>query len=588
MYTLNGKYSNQGIAEQYLDEGDVIIFHYTDDYSLEDGTEWLGGEEEEPAPITTQVVTVTETITTDSGNAAAAVVDAGAVENAVKNAAKDKEQAPGGVVEILVEISGTSSEAVSAVYVALPAKAVEYLINGVVIDDSNSVPGVDKVKITSELGGISLDRAALSAVAAKAGERGLNFVLAGVTPDVAQENLKLPKAEAIRVYEISLYGVSPDTQITDFGAGTLQIALPYELPEDKTITVWRARTGAEAETVDGAAYDPVGRRAVFTANHLSYYAVGYVSTAEEPNEPNEPNEPTVPARRPSPNGGQVTTAPATVTAPQTAAPVTVSKASLSYISGADRVLTSVAIAKEGWTSAESVILAPGGANNLIDALAVAPLAGREGAPILLSVGGLDPAVVAEIQRLGAKKIYAVGALSQSVIDALRTALPNVTVDVLKGGTRQETAALVGAKVTNPQGTFIVGYNAVADAVSVASYAAANGYLIQIAAPDGSVSAAPGGEVYILGGPALVKDAAGATRLYGPDRYATNKAVRDALSFEYTNIYTADGNTLVDALTGSALAAQTKAAIVLAPGNDPTGVDFGGITPETKIYAFGGR
>jgi hypothetical protein len=65
------------------------------------------------------------------------------------------------------------------------------------------------------------------------------------------------------------------------------------------------------------------------------------------------------------------------------------------------------------------------------------------------------------------------------------------------------------------------------------------------------------------------------------------AVRDALSFEYTNIYAADGETLADALTGSALAAKSRAAVVLIPGNDPTGVDFGGITPETKIYAFGG-
>jgi hypothetical protein len=102
-----------------------------------------------------------------------------------------------------------------------------------------------------------------------------------------------------------------------------------------------------------------------------------------------------------------------------------------------------------------------------------------------------------------------------------------------------------------------------------------------------VSAAPTGTAYILGGPTLVSDVAGATRLYGATRYETNKAIRDALTFEYTNIYTADGNTLVDALTGSVLAAQTKAAIVLTPGNDPTGVDFGAITTETKVYAFGG-
>jgi hypothetical protein len=266
--------------------------------------------------------------------------------------------------------------------------------------------------------------------------------------------------------------------------------------------------------------------------------------------------------------------------------VTVSKATLSHISGINRVETSVAISRQGWTSAETVILAPGGQNNLIDALAVAPLAGQERAPILLSTGSLDPAVVAEIQRLGAKKIYAVGAISQDVINALQAALPGVTVENLKGANRFETANLINAKLTAPQGTFVVGYNAVADAVSAASFAAANGYAIQIASPDGSISAAPTGTAYILGGPTLVSDVAGATRLYGATRYETNKAIRDALTFEYTNIYTADGNTLVDALTGSALAAQTKAAIVLTPGNDPTGVDFGKITTETKVYAFG--
>ncbi|MDR0434214.1 MAG: cell wall-binding repeat-containing protein [Gracilibacteraceae bacterium] len=265
----------------------------------------------------------------------------------------------------------------------------------------------------------------------------------------------------------------------------------------------------------------------------------------------------------------------------------------SHISGANRVLTSVAISRRGWRSADTVILAPGGANNLIDALAVAPLAGQENAPILLSTGTLDPAVAAEIQRLGATKVYAVGAVSQSVVNALRARLPNISIEALKGANRFETAALVGGKVKNPQGTFIVGYNAIADAVSAASFAAANGYIIQIANPDGGVSGAfgspgaSGGQTYILGGPALVRDVAGATRLYGPNRYETNKAIRAALSFEYANIYTANGETLVDALTGSVLAAQTNAAIVLAPGNDPAGADFGPITPETTVYAFGG-
>ncbi|MDR1604316.1 MAG: cell wall-binding repeat-containing protein, partial [Gracilibacteraceae bacterium] len=197
-------------------------------------------------------------------------------------------------------------------------------------------------------------------------------------------------------------------------------------------------------------------------------------------------------------------------------------------------------------------------------------------------------------------------LSETVIEALKTALPGLTVETLRGANRFETAALINAKVQNPQGTFIVGYNAIADAVSVASYAAAHGYLIQIAQPDGTLATdhyplptdhQPDGTLatdhyplptdhYILGGPTLVKDIPGFTRIYGADRYATNKAIRETLSFEYEYVYTADGNTLVDALTGAALAAQTRSPIILLPAGDPTGADFTGVTEQSKLYAFG--
>ena len=35
MYTLNGVHPNLGVVQQYLNEGDVIVFHYTDDYAKE-------------------------------------------------------------------------------------------------------------------------------------------------------------------------------------------------------------------------------------------------------------------------------------------------------------------------------------------------------------------------------------------------------------------------------------------------------------------------------------------------------------------------------------------------------------------------
>jgi putative cell wall-binding protein len=264
-----------------------------------------------------------------------------------------------------------------------------------------------------------------------------------------------------------------------------------------------------------------------------------------------------------------------------------SSATLTYIGGADRVLTSVAISRYGWTTADTVILASGADANLVDALAAAPLAGQEDAPILLCMGDeLDPAVQAELLRLQPKKICAVGAVSQTVVDKL-TEMPEWSVETLRGRDRFETAALLNAKVQDPQGTFIVGYNAVADAVSAAPYAAAHNYLIQIAKPDGTleIDYPVTDRLYILGGPALVRDIPGAERIAGADRYATNQALRDTLTFNSEHIYIADGLTLVDALTGSALAAQTGSAIVLSPGDDILNV--AALDADSKVYVLGG-
>ena len=39
MYTLNGKHPLLAVSEQFLKDGDKIVFHYTDDYTVEQGSE---------------------------------------------------------------------------------------------------------------------------------------------------------------------------------------------------------------------------------------------------------------------------------------------------------------------------------------------------------------------------------------------------------------------------------------------------------------------------------------------------------------------------------------------------------------------
>ncbi|MDA8442993.1 MAG: cell wall-binding repeat-containing protein, partial [Peptococcaceae bacterium] len=159
----------------------------------------------------------------------------------------------------------------------------------------------------------------------------------------------------------------------------------------------------------------------------------------------------------------------------------------SNLYGADRIATSIAVANQGWTSAGAAILAPSADANLVDALAAAPLAGKTVPILLTDNNSLSAATQAELTKLGVKNVYVVGAISQNVVDQVN-AMTGVTATVLKGTSRTGTAAAIASKLSNPAGSFVVGYNALADALSVASFAAANNYSILVANQDGSLPA----------------------------------------------------------------------------------------------------
>jgi len=235
--------------------------------------------------------------------------------------------------------------------------------------------------------------------------------------------------------------------------------------------------------------------------------------------------------------------------------------------GIDKIGTAIAVADKGWTTADTAILVPSADANLVDALAAAPLAGKTSPILLTDNNTLTDATKAELVKLGVKNVYVVGAISDGVV-AQVNAIPGVKATALKGADRIATAVAISSKLIAPAGSFVVGYWALADALSVASYAAANNYSILLANPDGSLPASEaayiGANVYIVGGPTLVADIAGATRLFGADRFATNQAVLEALTYKYDKVYVANGTDahLVDSLVASSLAAKSGAPIVL--------------------------
>ncbi|MFP3355838.1 cell wall-binding repeat-containing protein [Planococcus sp. SIMBA_143] len=243
------------------------------------------------------------------------------------------------------------------------------------------------------------------------------------------------------------------------------------------------------------------------------------------------------------------------------------------LSGESRYDTAIAVSKQGWDSADTVVIARG--DQYADALTAAPLADQEDAPVLLTrSGSLPSAVVEEIERLGATKAIVLGgslAVSEDVADQLGDL--GLEVDRVGGKTRYETAvAIADELVTDATDAVVVSGMDFPDALSAGSYAAINDKPILLTRPD-SVPAVIEAELEeyetttVIGGTlAVSEDVAdslpNATRVSGANRYLTSLAVAEQLFENAVEGLAANGQNFPDALTGNVLAAAYDAPMLL--------------------------
>ena len=66
MYTLNGTHPNLGVSEQTVKAGDVIVFHYTDDYTKEEGSQGYVDRDEAAAEKVEKLIDAIGTVTVNS------------------------------------------------------------------------------------------------------------------------------------------------------------------------------------------------------------------------------------------------------------------------------------------------------------------------------------------------------------------------------------------------------------------------------------------------------------------------------------------------------------------------------------------
>ncbi|ODA43087.1 X2-like carbohydrate binding domain-containing protein [Desulfosporosinus sp. BG] len=255
------------------------------------------------------------------------------------------------------------------------------------------------------------------------------------------------------------------------------------------------------------------------------------------------------------------------------------------LAGLDRFQTANAVATQGWKAgADNVVLV--NAYAFSDALAAVPLAFKLNAPILLTeTDTLTPSTLAEIQKLGSKKITLIGGtavISQAIQAELEKVYGADNVLRYGGRDRYSTAALLATALGTTGKAIIAngGENSYADALAVSSYAAYKGIPIlfteRTVLPDPTVQALAAQKVsstIVVGGSNVIPETItqrlpGVVRYAGSDRYATSTAIAQGLRLNTDRVYVVTGLNFADALTAGNLAAHSFSPVIMVDNTIP--------------------
>ncbi|MDR3539574.1 MAG: cell wall-binding repeat-containing protein [Desulfosporosinus sp.] len=304
--------------------------------------------------------------------------------------------------------------------------------------------------------------------------------------------------------------------------------------------------------------------------------------------------------------------------PLTAAAATSNQtdSNITRIYGNDRYETAAKIAEAGWQgNSNYAILAPGMDSNLIDALTAGPLAAKLNAPILLTEeDSLNSFARQELTRLTVKTVFITittgpGVNLQNVIKQVK-AIPTVTdVEILGGSDASQTSvnianelASLGAKISK---AIVVGGSGV-DALSVSPIAGAQGIPILYSSGKSLSDSVSNylndlksslNKTYVIGGTGVISDAVASQlpgsvdRVAGIDRYDTNRQVLEKFAgiLKYKSTYFANGDTLVDALAVSPLAARSGSPILLTSHSlDSASAAYAQANLSPNVVALGGE
>lgn len=260
MYTLNGTHPNLGVGQQKVKNGDVIVFHYTDDYTKEEGSEkWTTPEDEGSTPTVTEGAdgSVTAQATAEvkvTGDTAKATVDSETAAELVKQAKDNK------ATEVKLEVKAEDTKDAKAIQAELPKS---------VLSDIAGKTDAALVLATPQ-GEVKLDNKVLDEIAKVAAGSNVTIEIKAAAPTLEQTNTIGKSAQVI---ELTI--TSGSETIGEFNGGTATFAseLPKALDGKRTAAVCIKADGT-LEVLPSKVVEVSGKKHIeFTTSHFSTFAI---------------------------------------------------------------------------------------------------------------------------------------------------------------------------------------------------------------------------------------------------------------------------------------------------------------------------
>ena len=272
MYTVNGTHPEVGVASRFLNNGDAVVFHYTDDYTKEEGSEkWNtpGGAEEEVKDVTTAGaagsattkaptdVKVSQKTNADGTKETVADVKVATEHQGeiIKQAAEKKS------TEIILEVSAANTKGADSVQLSLEVSFVKNISDKTDAD----------LTVNTENGKVTLDQETIKTVLAEA--KGATITLE--VTKVAKPTEAQKKAAGANGHLLKLTIKSGDRVISDFNKGKVKVVaeIVSKLLNKKVAAIHIAEDG-KIEQLAGKVLTIGGKKYYeFTTPHFSTFAL---------------------------------------------------------------------------------------------------------------------------------------------------------------------------------------------------------------------------------------------------------------------------------------------------------------------------